>query len=57
MKGMAFCYNGEVDVYSKFKSKHKSKQKSPCLKTKTEIMLNDKDEVETFGDNAKITLS
>ena len=50
--GLAFAFNDEVDIYSKWKSKRKITK----FKAKTHILLNDKNEVESFGDNAKTTL-
>eukprot|EP01084_Bolivina_argentea_P298087 513630_1 len=50
---LAYHYNNKVTVYSKWMSK--SRQRT--TKVKTQILLNDKDEVVAFGDNAKIIYS
>eukprot|EP01084_Bolivina_argentea_P266273 451579_1 len=50
---IAYHYNGKVTVYNKWMTK--SRQRT--TKVKTQILLNDKDEVVAFGDTAKIIYS
>eukprot|EP01084_Bolivina_argentea_P289292 496725_1 len=50
---LAYYYNNKVTVYNKWMTK--SRQRT--TKVKTQILLNDKDEVVAFGDNAKIIYS
>eukprot|EP01084_Bolivina_argentea_P007331 13775_1 len=50
---LAYYYNNKVTVYNKWMTK--SRQRT--TKVKTQILLNDKNEVVAFGDNAKIIYS
>eukprot|EP01084_Bolivina_argentea_P251586 422001_1 len=50
---VAFAYQGEITVYNKWMTKKRRR----VVKAKTQILLNGKDEVVAFGDNAKIIYS
>eukprot|EP01084_Bolivina_argentea_P070771 128691_1 len=50
---IAYYYNNKVIIYNKWMTK----SRQPTTKVKTQILLNDKDEVVAFGDNAKIIYS
>eukprot|EP01083_Nonionella_stella_P112473 330904_1 len=50
---LAFAHNGKVTVYDKWNTKKRKRS----VKVKTQLLLNDKDEVVAFGDNANIIYS
>eukprot|EP01084_Bolivina_argentea_P070322 127841_1 len=50
---IAYYYNKNVIVYNKWMTK----SRQSTTKVKTQILLDDKDEVVAFGDNAKIIYS
>eukprot|EP01084_Bolivina_argentea_P111080 198300_1 len=50
---LAFAYNNKVTVYNKWNTKKRQRR----VKAKTQILLNEKNEIVAFGDNAKIIYS
>eukprot|EP01083_Nonionella_stella_P158594 516383_1 len=50
---LAFAYEGNITVYNKWMTKRRKR----ATKAKTQLLLNEKNEVVAFGDNAKIIYS